>query len=346
MKGRLDWIDLAKGIAIILVVIGHVGASYNSANIYSHETFLSILTKIIYSFHMPLFIFISGYLFSLKKIQNQSIEVIKILINYGVPYIFFSVLWIIFKFVFSSFINTTIDIKQILFIFVTPVSFMWYLYAIMIMEIIQIFITKFTNEKSFKLIHCAISAVMILLVHYYSSASVSFFSETMSISDFIISDIFKYYLYFLIGLYFGKSLVNIIQKNLKSYFIISTFGVVTMIVCKIMNYNNILILNIFFAYVGILFIICVSIHLNKNLILNYIGKNTLPIYLLQGFIIAIVRIFNTKIGFNDVLGIIPLIDCTLFSLLMPIVIYQIFYRIKFIDFLFYPGKYIDYKKIN
>ena len=58
-------IDVAKGIAIILVLIGHSiqyasGASYSSSGaFYDNWVF-----KIIYSFHMPLFMIISGYLFN------------------------------------------------------------------------------------------------------------------------------------------------------------------------------------------------------------------------------------------------------------------------------------------
>lgn len=49
MKGRDETIDVLKGIAILLVVLGHIAAAPK-------------LTSVIYSFHMPLFIFISGYL--------------------------------------------------------------------------------------------------------------------------------------------------------------------------------------------------------------------------------------------------------------------------------------------
>ena len=51
---HLNWIDLAKGIGIILVLIGH-------------SKFLPITLKnYIYSFHMPLFFILSGYVFSNK----------------------------------------------------------------------------------------------------------------------------------------------------------------------------------------------------------------------------------------------------------------------------------------
>jgi fucose 4-O-acetylase-like acetyltransferase len=47
---RVPYIDIAKGIAIILVVVGH-------------STTSKVFVNFIYLFHMPLFIFLSGYLF-------------------------------------------------------------------------------------------------------------------------------------------------------------------------------------------------------------------------------------------------------------------------------------------
>ena len=53
-KKRDAFLDVAKGLAIILVVIGHVIQGSSS----SFDDLLGF--KIIYSFHMPLFIFLSG----------------------------------------------------------------------------------------------------------------------------------------------------------------------------------------------------------------------------------------------------------------------------------------------
>jgi len=51
---RLEWIDTCKGLGIFLVVFGHVFQGHDA------NTF-------IYSFHMPLFFFISGFLFKVKE---------------------------------------------------------------------------------------------------------------------------------------------------------------------------------------------------------------------------------------------------------------------------------------
>ncbi len=68
---RLVWADILKGIAITLVVIGH-----NLSN-------PSIPFQFIYSFHMPLFFFISGFFFKKKycfDLKNLLIKKIKTLL--------------------------------------------------------------------------------------------------------------------------------------------------------------------------------------------------------------------------------------------------------------------------
>ena len=55
MQSRISWIDITKGLAIILVVIGH--------SIQSFGNDLHILFRVIYSFHMPVFFVLSGYTF-------------------------------------------------------------------------------------------------------------------------------------------------------------------------------------------------------------------------------------------------------------------------------------------
>ena len=53
-SNRNQFYDVMRGVAILLVVIGH-GIQYGYSD-YDNN----ILFRIIYSFHMPLFMFISG----------------------------------------------------------------------------------------------------------------------------------------------------------------------------------------------------------------------------------------------------------------------------------------------
>ena len=53
MTKRIEWIDTAKGIGLICVILGHMRVPY--------------LSTWIYTFHMPLFFFLSGAVFSGRK---------------------------------------------------------------------------------------------------------------------------------------------------------------------------------------------------------------------------------------------------------------------------------------
>lgn len=62
---RLVFLDIAKAICIILVVIGH----YHPDN--SPEWY-NVIWKFIYSFHMPLFMFASGYIYIATKREHET----------------------------------------------------------------------------------------------------------------------------------------------------------------------------------------------------------------------------------------------------------------------------------
>ena len=64
---RISWIDSWRGILIILVVLGHVvGMSYHFVA-GSEQIWMSFCYKVIYSFHMPAFFVLAGYLAHVKE---------------------------------------------------------------------------------------------------------------------------------------------------------------------------------------------------------------------------------------------------------------------------------------
>lgn len=74
---RIAWLDTAKGLGIIMVILGH--CVYTS----------SIAWNTIFAFHMPLFFILSGYLFRLKQWKNLLSSKINSLV---IPYVFYSFL--------------------------------------------------------------------------------------------------------------------------------------------------------------------------------------------------------------------------------------------------------------
>ncbi len=60
MKEREAWVDVTRGFAIYLVVLGHCIQYATPLDYEFHE---NIVFQLIYGFHMPLFMIVSGYLF-------------------------------------------------------------------------------------------------------------------------------------------------------------------------------------------------------------------------------------------------------------------------------------------
>ena len=136
IKKRNESIDYLKGVLIFYVVYGHC-LYWMGEGI---EKPYTIIVKFIYSFHMPLFIFISGYFFS--SIKNKDIigNIIKKFKRLIVPHFFFNIIMLIPIFCFwkqyGHFItretNGTITLKSV-YLYLTM---FWYLWCIFLSSVL------------------------------------------------------------------------------------------------------------------------------------------------------------------------------------------------------------------
>lgn len=87
---HLRWIDALKGFAIIMVVVGHMNIPSN-------------LLKYIFSFHMPLFFFIAGYLSNLDKYLNSPESFLKNKFkSLIIPYFSFTIMAYVYCLIFDA----------------------------------------------------------------------------------------------------------------------------------------------------------------------------------------------------------------------------------------------------
>ncbi|MDR0824099.1 MAG: acyltransferase family protein [Prevotella sp.] len=96
-KERIEWIDIAKGIGIGCVVMGHIFSPQMLAN------------KIIFLFHIPLFFYISGFLY--KKASRNGAYTVKKLRNLIVPY--FSVFALVYPILFFAYFPEGYTLNQV-----------------------------------------------------------------------------------------------------------------------------------------------------------------------------------------------------------------------------------------
>ena len=135
---RIEWLDSLKGFAIFLVVVGHVILGYIRAETFTeYQWSLQFVYDVIYSFHMPLFFIISGFLYKLTW-RQKDIRLAKSIsnkvLNMVLMYILFSVVFWIFKYIAAEYGNIQMSdqfiLMDLLYIFISPLAYLWFLYVL------------------------------------------------------------------------------------------------------------------------------------------------------------------------------------------------------------------------
>lgn len=134
---RVEWIDFAKCIAIMLVIIGHVLSWY-------HPRYKAVYIA-IYSMHMPFFFMLSGLTFRVNEEERVS-DFIRYKAKKIFPPLFlFCVIDIAFQVLSGNFNvsqSTKFIISSILFMNGGAFSKYWFLPALFVAEIILFLIFK------------------------------------------------------------------------------------------------------------------------------------------------------------------------------------------------------------
>lgn len=148
---RIEWIDILKGIAIISVIIGHrTWISYGIAP--------AVLKIWIYSFHIPLFFFLSGYTFSVKGNSTFGKFLLKKVKTIIIPMAFFSVVSILVNYGFYGILlnnksrNPKVIVEGLLGIILqkrlgTCSGALWFLACLFVAEIIMYAIVRLAKHN-------------------------------------------------------------------------------------------------------------------------------------------------------------------------------------------------------
>lgn len=266
---KREWkLDNIKGILIILVVLGHLleldlNMDYNK---YLHVC--------IYLFHMPAFIFVTGY-FAKFSIKNT-------LKNILYPYLLFQLLYLLFaNAIWEK--QRSIQLKE-------PYWIMWYLFALMIWSLLLFLFQEKSNQ--WKLLLVIGTTILALAIGFVPQVG----------RTYSLSRIFVFFPFYIAGYYYGKWKINPCDDKYK--YVLSWILLMGIILCCGIFYKEVNRNWLYEAtdygkshygitfrgmHMGIAFlVIFVLLHLipNKKIVLlSSLGKNTLSIYLLHGFFV-------------------------------------------------------------
>ncbi|MBS5885947.1 MAG: acyltransferase family protein [Clostridium sp.] len=316
LKKRYYLLDNLKVILIFFVVFGHVIEYYIKDN-----SILMTLYIFIYIFHMPLFIFISGYLS--KNFYRMKRKAIR---NLLIPYIIFNMIW---------YTAVYIGTQRAMFSVLYPGWTLWYL--------LSLFFWRMTLKYLIKFKH-------ILLISFIAGVLVGLIPSIGSILS--ISRTIVFLPFFLLGYYTTEEHLEKI-KSFKSEYAITGILVFLLVAIYIVKndlfsykflYNsysyNALEVSLFegtvfriFLYFGaIIFSICViNLVPRREQFFSKIGKATMNIYVFHIYLVMLVYFFIPKWNIGLLQNILILIS--------PFIIIFILSRKKInkvYDGLFYP----------
>lgn len=129
---RLLYLDAMKGILIILVIVGHT-VQFN-INDFQHN----FVFRFIYSFHMPLFFMISGYLTYKKEYAKTLIR--KRAMQLLIPFV-------VWAFLLSSLETGAFDWSRTCRILLYPDNGLWFLYNLFVYCVLFNLSERFSNQK-------------------------------------------------------------------------------------------------------------------------------------------------------------------------------------------------------
>lgn len=282
IKERIIWIDSLKGIGIFYVVLGHIILALNAPSFYN---------QYIYSFHLPLFFFVSGYLFNIGKYPKFISFLKKRAKSLLIPYFVFAVLAYIFLVILQQFNLLNIGysfegINNLIFLPLTKILYshnldpfnnpIWFLTCLFIVEMYFYFLKKYTKNTRYLLLFLIISSVV-----GYSSRLLTDFNMPWNLDIALMCVVF----YGMANIY--KNQINdLLNKLLRNRYL-------TLAILSIFLAANILFVylndamgvtdygNYFFFFIagfsGILFYMIISKMIPYSKILNFLGKNTLII---------------------------------------------------------------------
>lgn len=323
---RINYYDILKGETIWIVAFEHCLLNLDPM------AYNSILSNLIQLIQMPLFIAISGLFFFPSISKNPlSVNLKRKFMHLYLPSLCWGVIGACMMFVLKIITHKEIDIGYLIYLIFTG---MWFLTALFFLSVIGIFLYRFVRNYFF------ICWIVIFIILYFAPPIWMVNEVKFLLPFFVIAIYLRKYdwqhvpLWLLvISLFLFGSSLYVYNWNFTLYSMnktdIFTYEYLYMTIVRIVG--------------GVAGIICFlylsecvgKLHFLSN-IFSYIGKVTLPIYVLHQKFLLPLRILNYETNNLFIIFIISII-IVLFSVLVYKIMKQKFFRM----YLFGEIKYFN-----
>lgn len=310
-------IDNIKGILIILVVFGH------SLELLRLESVItSYVYNFIYTFHMPIFIFISGYLAkNVEKGRNTAFR------QLFIPFLIFNSIWNIVEIMMTNIFNVPID-QATAFSFLNPGWALWYILALFIWKLLLPDMIKIKNvfwvvlgigtlSRLFSEFNVFLSLSRILVFTPYFVGGYLFSTKQLS----ILRETKKRYSLLLLALALGFNFYFLFFTSYPTEFLWAdrpfSFFSPNMLVSV---FFGLLLYVIGFSFIMVFLRLTPS----KKGIITKIGQHSFPVYILHTYLIGTLSYLLLPLNHYIQLPLLSIISCILVLLLSSNIVYKYF----------------------
>lgn len=325
-------VDRLKGYACFLVLFGHVIMGIRLGGVAIPEFFWG-MEKFIWSFHVALFLFLSGVVYKVtgewKSKKSKYRFILYKLYTLGIPYIVFSAVYILINSLVGE-SNTGFAVSDILYIWKTPVAQYWFLYALFFLFFIWTALSGILKNWQITIIVVLTGYLAPLFGVPLGSLDVVFYSSlAFGIGTFVdfksLTKLSNWAKYLVVVLHVATGVVFVLLNKIEAPFI-----------------KEIMIL--FGIYSSIMFI---SILQNSKVIarfLDFVNKYSFQIYLLHTIFTAGTRIILLRLNITQ--WWIHILLGTVLGLAFSVLAAVIAKKVKCLNFFFFPSKAFTSKKLD
>jgi fucose 4-O-acetylase-like acetyltransferase len=316
---RVIWVDTAKGFGIILVVYEHVIRGLASSDLMTWTATTRFIDSWIYTFHMPLFFFLSG-LFLVRSVQRRwGTFALGKLRTIAYPYFAWSVITVILKAALGGIPNLPSDLSDLLLILYRPVAQYWFLYVLFILSLAISALLKLGVRPW---------AVLVLAILVYPGVlPISYWWGVVS------SEVREFAIYVTLGVVIGwdRDLRAISCTPIGWLAAVVVTGLMVSSLGGFVELQEWRALEPSLAVSGTVTIVALSVLADKaklDAAIRFLGRYSLEIYVVHSIASAAARIALQKVAHVSAAAPHILLG-TLAGLYMPIVLVLIFHRIGF-----------------
>lgn len=277
-------INIARGIAVILVLLGHSFPDAQTGFAYIGAWWVF---DFLYAFHMGLFFMLSGFVSSANLYAGDvdiKKEVVKKCKRLLVPYAVYSVITLVLKLFMNEYANNPFAISDVWKIVLgkNPNGGLWYLWTLFMISVLMLFVSRIIGSRTQK------SKTWILML----LGVVAYVAWKILPSSYY-SNILKYLLFYNIGAVLFIYYEKIKKKFFNGWVSVAALLVVFLWECAYWNLKTEYIVTALLGSYAILtFSIMISQHCESKVFqfMNFAGDYSYDIYMISYFVQVPIRV--------------------------------------------------------